>query len=671
MIYYPPPIGMSSAQTQKIAKGKYRPEIDGLRAFAVVAVIINHFNKNILPGGYLGVDIFFVISGYVITSSLYGRPSKDFKDFISGFYERRIKRLVPPLSVFVVITTALAALFISPHQGTLFLANWRTGISSLFGFSNLYLYKQATDYFGASSELNAFMHTWSLGVEEQFYLIFPFLVWFSGYSKQASNGARNLFFIVTIFSVLSMASFIYLYSSNQPAAYFLMPSRFWEMAGGCLIFIGFQKRASTEQFLEQIPPTLVLALIIAVMYLPEAMAAGSTIAIVALSSILIASLKEKTSAYKLFTHKRVVYIGLISYSLYLWHWAVLAVSRWTIGISWWSVPFQIAVLFVLSDSSYRYIETPSRRSQWKRSVSLFSGIVILIGSALTVFTISNPLKGMIYLGQTPKKIKTEEDISCDPRYKVVFVGDSHAGHYEGAKMSYCNHVSIETLSVDGTPYPTINYTSSTSGRTVERNKLTNKQMESLIKTKRLPRAGDGVVVVSIRAPLYFYSSVGTYKYDTAYHFKELDGSQISRSEALAQWIQKLNQWISSNPETDFILLSPIPDFTELYPQEVCSGEWFQSNAGRKCKSFSSRLEQEERHGEFSNILRQTASYHHNSYFIEGTSLICADNHSQCETELKGKRLYSDDNHITKEGAREAVGKLLNYLESKGKFSWKS
>ena len=93
------------------AKSLYRPEIDGLRAFAVVAVIINHFNKDILPGGYLGVDVFFVISGYVITSSLFGRTSKDFKDFISAFYERRIKRLVPALSVFVLITSIAICLF--------------------------------------------------------------------------------------------------------------------------------------------------------------------------------------------------------------------------------------------------------------------------------------------------------------------------------------------------------------------------------------------------------------------------------------------------------------------------------------------------------------------------------------------------------------------------------
>ena len=92
-------------------KSRYRPEIDDLRAFAVVAVIINHFNKEILPSGYLGVDIFFVISGFVITSSLYQRPSKNFQDFISGFYERRVKRLVPALSVFVLIMSIAICFF--------------------------------------------------------------------------------------------------------------------------------------------------------------------------------------------------------------------------------------------------------------------------------------------------------------------------------------------------------------------------------------------------------------------------------------------------------------------------------------------------------------------------------------------------------------------------------
>ena len=381
---------------------RYRPEIDGLRAFAVVAVIINHFNKDILPGGYLGVDIFFVISGYVITSSLFGRPSKNFKDFISGFYERRIKRLVPALSVFVLITSIAICLF-NPTPGLSLL----TGMTSLFGLSNLYLLKQSTDYFAQSTELNVFTHTWSLGVEEQFYILFPFLIWFSGFGRQTKNGARNLFLAVGALTIASLIGFLYLYPANQPAAYFLMPSRFWEMAAGCLIFIGFQKRASIEQLLEKVPPLLVLALIVGVMYLPMSMAAASTIAVVALSSILIASLKEQTAAFKVFTNPKVVYIGLISYSLYLWHWGVLSISRWTIGIHWWSVPFQVALMLGLAIASYRWIETPLRKGNWfgKRWKTLVVGGGILVTLSGGLVALGKPMKGQLFLGD--KKIASQ------------------------------------------------------------------------------------------------------------------------------------------------------------------------------------------------------------------------------------------------------------------------
>jgi len=148
-------------------KRAYRPEIDGLRALAVIAVIIDHFNKALLPSGYLGVDIFFVISGYVISSSLYNSSAKSFGDFITGFYSRRLKRLVPALVVCILATGILICLF-DPNPR----ASLRTGELALFGLSNIYLLRQATDYFGASAQLNAFTHTWSLGVEEQF-IYFP------------------------------------------------------------------------------------------------------------------------------------------------------------------------------------------------------------------------------------------------------------------------------------------------------------------------------------------------------------------------------------------------------------------------------------------------------------------------------------------------------------------
>ena len=133
-------------------------------------------------------------------------------------------------------------------------------------------------------------------------------------------------------TVASLIGFIYLYKWRQPAAYFLMPFRFWEMAAGCLVFIGFQKRAKIEQALEQVPPLLVVSVMVGVMFLPLHLAVPATLAIVILSAILIACLKAGTGAFVAFTNSSVVSIGVISYSLYLWHWRVLSISRWSIGI---------------------------------------------------------------------------------------------------------------------------------------------------------------------------------------------------------------------------------------------------------------------------------------------------------------------------------------------------
>ena len=144
---------------------------------------------------------------------------------------------MPALSVFVLITSIAICLF-NPNP----ILSLRTGLTSLFGLSNLYLLKQSTDYFAQSTELNVFTHTWSLGVEEQFYILFPFLIWFSGFGRQTKNGARNLFLIVGTLTIASLTGFLYLYPINQSAAYFLMPSRFWEMASGCLLFIGLASK---------------------------------------------------------------------------------------------------------------------------------------------------------------------------------------------------------------------------------------------------------------------------------------------------------------------------------------------------------------------------------------------------------------------------------------------
>ena len=367
-----------SATQEKV---KYRPEIDGLRALAVTAVIINHFNKDLLPSGYLGVDIFFVVSGYVITSSLSRRESESFGDFLSSFYVRRIKRLVPALAVFVLVVSALTSVLIIEPRLAL-----ETGINSIFGFSNIFLFRQSTDYFAKSTELNPFMHTWSLGVEEQFYFLFPFLIWFSGFGRQANNAVRNLSLWISAFGIASVAGFVSFYQHNQPAAYFLMPTRLWEIATGCLLFLSLHKNTKLGRVLEGLPPLLVVAAITGVMFLPIGSAVPATISIVALSAILIACLKDDTATFKAFTNQTVVHVGLISYSLYLWHWGVLSISRWTIGIHWWSVTIQVAAMLGLAEVSYKWVEKPFRsqglfKRKWQ---TLLGGGAIVLTSVASV-----------------------------------------------------------------------------------------------------------------------------------------------------------------------------------------------------------------------------------------------------------------------------------------------
>ena len=572
---------------------KYRPEIDGLRAFAVAAVIINHFNKDILPGGYLGVDIFFVISGYVITSSLFGRTSKDFKDFISGFYERRIKRLVPALSVFVLITSIASCLF-NPAPG---LSLW-TGITSLFGLSNLYLLKQSTDYFAQSTELNVFTHTWSLGVEEQFYILFPFLIWFSGFGRQTKNGARNLFLAVGSMTIASLIGFLYLYPTNQPAAYFLMPSRFWEMAAGCLIFIGFQKRASVQQLLEKVPPLLVMALIVGVMYLPMSMASASTVAVVALSSILIASLKEETAAFKVFTNSQVVYIGLISYSLYLWHWGVLSISRWTIGVHWWSVPFQLALMLGLAIASYQSIETPLRKGNWfgRRWKTMVVGGGVLVTLSGGLIALGRPLERRLFTGKSIEKISTayryrgmqlKSNLSpeftsdnchnkqldlekCYLKLKhkktIYLLGNSHANHYRETAFLLHKNQEIEVFSVTTgwCTFPVdIRHTQTSTCNAKE-----TRDIQRGVNTYLLDNAKKGdIVIISNRYPL----NLGSKKIDDYYWLKDKQSIQSVNSLA-----DKL-----SARGSKLILLLPTPEFGISSP-EICVKRWYRPSPPHEC-----------------------------------------------------------------------------------------
>ena len=453
----------------------YRTEIDGLRAIAVIAVIVNHINTSFIPGGFLGVDIFFVISGYVITASLFRHRFENFRDFVGSFYLRRLKRLLPALIVFVGILSILICL-VNPSPGL----SLQTGLASLVGASNLVLYRLKTDYFAGSTEFNVFTHTWSLGVEEQFYLLFPFIFWFSGLGSKNKGGLTRFAIIMALLSTGSLFSFIWLKLNSPEAAFFLMPPRFWEMGLGCLLFTYEQLRITGP-----VPSFIAwpsLAVLIASLWLPENASLLSTLVVAFSTTLLIASLARNRKAVSLLSSSALVGVGLISYSLYLWHWGVLSLSRWTIGIHWWTIPFQVLLMIGLAYSSYRWVEKPLRAASWSVQpiYSFLYGAIGVGTTAALIGILAAPMKGKLFLGQKnelqsqsylkdqlsielcnlfedPGAVRSEPG-SCGfkpgrEKRMVYLVGDSHIHQFRNGIATYASQHGLGLHGIWGNACP--------------------------------------------------------------------------------------------------------------------------------------------------------------------------------------------------------------------------
>ena len=383
-------------ETQKVG---HRSDIDGLRAVAVVAVIVNHFNNNLLPGGYLGVDIFFVISGYVITASMTAGKNTGYRQFLIEFYTRRMKRLLPALIVCVGFTALMGAFFIAPNTAA-FRNSMRAGLYALVGLSNMDFYSHATDYFAASTQLNLFTHTWSLGVEEQFYVIFPTLFWLLLRSR-TSSPSRSVGVAIAFGLLLigSWANYVWLRHINSPGSYFLMPPRLWELGLGSATYMCIDHRV-VYKARSLVVWGAVVAVAIALSLEPTWQVLSTTTVALATAG-LIHSLRSKQLIHRLLCLRPVQFIGVISYSLYLWHWSVLVLSRWTIGVSWNTAPLELALILALSYATWLTVERPLRHAQWstKYLLTIAYGAAGILSAAGFLQLLIHPLGRVLYAGE--------------------------------------------------------------------------------------------------------------------------------------------------------------------------------------------------------------------------------------------------------------------------------
>jgi peptidoglycan/LPS O-acetylase OafA/YrhL len=348
----------------------YIPQIDSLRAFAVLAVLVFHLNGAWLPGGFAGVDVFFVISGYVVSASLVRSSALTFGRFALNFYAKRILRIVPALLVCLVVTALLTIAFIP--NSWLSQSNYTTLLLALVGLSNFSLMNAGDSYFSPRIDFNPATHTWSLGVEEQFYLIFPaiYFLWLRGQQRGESTTFGKWALPLAVLASLAYSTYASLQSPLF--AYYSLASRFWELGFGALLFqlhnSGRFVAATNTRWIAGVLGSVSL-LAIAVLYSSETLfpvpwgLAATLGSLLFIDAMVARSSDPESSAMRLLGAPLLVGIGKISYSLYLWHWPIYVLFRWTIGLETLATRFTAAALvFALAVASYRYLEVPIRHN---------------------------------------------------------------------------------------------------------------------------------------------------------------------------------------------------------------------------------------------------------------------------------------------------------------------
>ena len=379
-------------------EARHIPAIDGLRALAIVAVVIYHINKKLLPGGYLGVDMFFVISGFLITRIIVTSACSEAGFSFVAFYERRVRRILPAAVVLVVVFAAVAQMA-EGWSSARFIYSQITPV--LLSYSNIENAKHAGDYFSTDSEAYHFLHTWSLSIEEQFYLILPAVL----VVLKILFGYRRLFAMLLITFLLSAFSFGYYRIDDPIYGFYNLFNRSWELLLGSLASIWLMDRRPIPTRGISTLQWLALGLIVSSLFIDASRHPKQQVLIAmgvcGASGILLASFASNGLMVNAgLEWKPILWIGRVSYSAYLWHWPLIVLVRNHTESPWLSIPERWALFLtvgsiVLSTAiSYYAVERPFRHWQW--SPRLFLPLALMIGAVLEFWKSKEPPVGLDY-----------------------------------------------------------------------------------------------------------------------------------------------------------------------------------------------------------------------------------------------------------------------------------
>jgi len=653
-------------------KLNYRPEIDGLRAFAVLGVIIYHVEiyineKQIFPGGFLGVDIFFVISGYLITSLIV----KEFLDYgsfsLKNFYFRRAKRILPALFLMIFVSIFFAWIYLTPKN---FLEYSNSIISSIFFYSNYFFYFQDLVYNSEDSLLKPLLHTWSLAVEEQFYIIFPLiLILFFKYIK---NNLIN-FFLITFLIFLFFSNYLTL--NNSTLSFYSNFSRFWEiLLGSILAILEIQNKKINFKYANILPGLGIFLIFFSYISFDKYTLHPSFLTVIPVLGVflIIHFINSEQVIFKLLTLKVLSKIGLWSYSLYLWHYPVLAFAR-NRGkeLSDYDKFELVLISFFISIISYYLVEKPFRKIQFKQAYKYLFALIIFSLAFITFSFLSAKNHGFedrvhVFLKNQSRenlweKVTDKKGICFDradnfcnfnknAEKEVILIGDSHTEVLSYSLLSKLKKINYKFITINRADCI---YLPNFEKRYLKDNKeyknctLDSKnKIDELIFSKK-----DSIIIIGGNFKKHFFTKA---------EWKYISKDNLDPHESFKN---SLNKLIKNNK---VILIYPIPsskfDVTKRIMNEVPKNT-FNATKYLNKNQFTNDYQYYLDENKF--ILSFLESLNHkNLYKVFPDKIFCDKiTKKKCFTHEGKDIFYSDTNHLSLIGAEKLTSKIISTIEN--------
>ncbi|MFT0862256.1 acyltransferase family protein [Ancylobacter sp. G4_0304] len=645
-----------------MAHMSYRPEIDGLRTFAVMPVVLFHAGFTVFSGGFVGVDIFFVISGYLISRIILTEVAEKRFTF-RRFYERRIRRIIPALLVVILVTLAAASWIALPDQLTDIA---KSALAALLSGSNIWFWTQS-GYFGANAEFMPLLHTWSLAVEEQFYILFPIGVLVLA-RLRLPIGLTIALLLIPAFALSVWMSY------NKPtAAFYLLPARGWELGLGAVLASGVVPAIRNRQVREGAALVGLGLVVFAIFWIDNSVRFPGWAALLPCvgAGLIIYASGEGGLVQRLLSLRPIVFIGLISYSLYLWHWPVFALTRLYEADIHLGIGYALggtALSFVLAVLTWRYVEQPFRGNQmpFSRVARTLSGATAVVTAAAVALIISVGLPGRLN-EQALRLAAASSDIDhlVDPcqegedrsncrfgpalepvRYMIV--GDSHAaalrpafdGEVQGIEGAGTMWWSGRCAMLDGARL-TFNPPRGCPEFRV-------RVMTSLRQSPEI-----STVVLAGRWRYYLTGELPEERGASSAYFVDDQTVTPSEEESRLVFERALGRTLDELQAMGkrVIIVGGVPEPGFDVPHILALAELH----GQPSPTIDS-ADAQEKERVLEEIFRRAVASRPNAYYVPVADAFCTG--QQCRLLIDGTPLYHDDDHIAAATARNVLGPLM-------------